>query len=156
MTHAQFKICREKSLLILSHIIVCHDTHTQEVRRTNHSTPRVFSGNLRALRLFLIIFYFLFFLTMLLESLLRDVRSWTLDLNIYIYIYWNTNYPTCTRVFALASQNDHCVQICGICKSRICTIWSLLQGFFAKETYVFREPTNRSHPKCIATWGGYD
>ena len=27
-----------------------------------------------------------------------------------------------------------------------CRIWSLLQGSFAKETYNFREPTNRSHP----------
>jgi len=27
-----------------------------------------------------------------------------------------------------------------------CRILSLLQGFFAKETYNFKEPTNRSHP----------
>ena len=27
-----------------------------------------------------------------------------------------------------------------------CRIWSLLQGSFAKETYNFKEPTNRSHP----------
>ena len=27
-----------------------------------------------------------------------------------------------------------------------CRIWSLLQGFFANETCVLREPTNRSHP----------
>ena len=27
-----------------------------------------------------------------------------------------------------------------------CGIWSLLQGPFAKETYHFKEPTNRSHP----------
>jgi len=30
-----------------------------------------------------------------------------------------------------------------------CRILCLLQGFFAKETYVFREPTNRSHPICL-------
>ena len=28
----------------------------------------------------------------------------------------------------------------------LCRIWSLLQGSFAKETYHFKEPTNRSHP----------
>jgi len=27
-----------------------------------------------------------------------------------------------------------------------CRIWSLLLGSFAKETYNFKEPTNRSHP----------
>ena len=27
-----------------------------------------------------------------------------------------------------------------------CRIWSLLQGSFVKETYNFKEPTNRSHP----------
>jgi len=27
-----------------------------------------------------------------------------------------------------------------------CRIWSLLQGFFAQETYHFKESTNRSHP----------
>ena len=27
-----------------------------------------------------------------------------------------------------------------------CRIWSLLQCSFAKETYIFKEPTNRSHP----------
>jgi len=30
-----------------------------------------------------------------------------------------------------------------------CRIWSLLQGSFAKETYYFKEPTNRSHPTVI-------
>ena len=30
-----------------------------------------------------------------------------------------------------------------------CRISSLLQGSFAKETYNFKEPTNRSHPICI-------
>ena len=30
-----------------------------------------------------------------------------------------------------------------------CRILSLLQGSFAKETYNFKEPTNRSHPICI-------
>jgi len=29
-----------------------------------------------------------------------------------------------------------------------CRISSLLQGSFAKETYNFKEPTNRSHPIC--------
>jgi len=29
-----------------------------------------------------------------------------------------------------------------------CRIWSLLQGSFAKETYNFKEPTDRSHPIC--------
>jgi len=41
-----------------------------------------------------------------------------------------------------------------------CRIWSLLWGSFAKETYVFRESTNRSHPigRCVSVllWGGYD
>jgi len=27
-----------------------------------------------------------------------------------------------------------------------CRISSLLHGSFAKETYIFKEPTNRSHP----------
>jgi len=33
-----------------------------------------------------------------------------------------------------------------------CRIWSLLWGSFAKETYVFRESTNRSHPigRCVS------
>jgi len=31
-----------------------------------------------------------------------------------------------------------------------CRIQSLLQGSFAKETYDFKEPTNRSHPICHA------
>ena len=30
-----------------------------------------------------------------------------------------------------------------------CRIWSLLYGSFAKETYYFKEPTNRSHPVCL-------
>ena len=30
-----------------------------------------------------------------------------------------------------------------------CRISSLLQGSFAKETYHFKEPTNRSHPTCL-------
>ena len=28
----------------------------------------------------------------------------------------------------------------------LCSIQSLLQGFFTTETYNFKEPTNRSHP----------
>jgi len=30
-----------------------------------------------------------------------------------------------------------------------CRIWSLLQGSFAKETYNFKEFTNRSHPITV-------
>jgi len=30
-----------------------------------------------------------------------------------------------------------------------CRIKSLLYGSFAKETYDFKEPTNRSHPICM-------
>jgi hypothetical protein len=30
-----------------------------------------------------------------------------------------------------------------------CRVSSLVQGSFAKETYNFKEPTNRSHPICI-------
>jgi len=35
-----------------------------------------------------------------------------------------------------------------------CNRSSLLQGSFAKETYNFKEPTNRSHP-IICTWSFY-
>jgi len=31
-----------------------------------------------------------------------------------------------------------------------CRILSLLKGSFAKETYNFKEPTNRSHPLVLA------
>jgi len=34
------------------------------------------------------------------------------------------------------------LQMIGLC----CRIHSLLQGSFSKETYYFKEPTNRSHP----------
>jgi len=30
--------------------------------------------------------------------------------------------------------------------SLFCKVQSLLQGSFAKETYIFKEPTSRSHP----------
>jgi len=39
-------------------------------------------------------------------------------------------------------------------------ISSLLEVSFAKETYNFKEPTNRSHPirhnVYMQVWGGYD
>ena len=34
-------------------------------------------------------------------------------------------------------------------KGLFCRISSLVQGSFAKETYIFKEPTNRSHPILI-------
>ena len=36
--------------------------------------------------------------------------------------------------------------------SVFCRISSFLLGSFAKETYNFKEPTNRSHPKSIWRW----
>jgi len=55
---------------------------------------------------------------------------------------------------------DMCVFVCDVCVHMgwlrllgslkiiglFCRISSLLQGSFAKETYNFKEPTNRSHP----------
>jgi len=49
----------------------------------------------------------------------------------------NYGVATCSRLFTIIGL--------------FCRILSLLQGSFAKETYHFKEPTNRSHPISTTT-----
>jgi len=37
-----------------------------------------------------------------------------------------------------------------------CRMSSVLQGSFAKETYNFKEPTNRSHPVRVSFFRNYN
>jgi len=60
-------------------------------------------------------------------------------INIYVYIYTYTCKWTCTYGVATISR---LLKIIGL----FCRISSLLQDSFAKETYQFEEPTDRSHP----------
>jgi len=50
---------------------------------------------------------------------------------------WDTHYGVATM--------RRLLKIIGL----FCRIQSQLQGFFAKETYNFKEPTNRSYPKSV-------
>ena len=67
---------------------------------------------------------------------MRDVR-----VTIYLALCW----------YGVATISS-LLQIVGL----FCRISSRLWGSFAKETYHFKEPTNRSHPiyleQCNATW----
>jgi len=68
----------------------------------------------------------------------------------YIYIHTCVYIHTCmyTYIYAhiyctwLWSTGSRLLKIVGL----FCRISSLLSGSFAKETYSFKEPTNRSHP----------
>jgi len=87
-----------------------------------------------------------------------------------------------TRIFGTALNNYGVATISRLLKiiGLVCRIWSVSQCSFAKETYNFKESTNRSHPHtclCICVdflsrglyarvrgiqmidcliWGGYD
>ena len=73
-----------------------------------------------------------FYACILLSELFHVTRS--------LYIYMQT-YTRSIIHYGLATVNRLLKII-----SLFCRIPSLLQGSFAKETYNFKEPTNRSHP----------
>ena len=62
---------------------------------------------------------------------------------IYIYICSYGHNLICLYGLATISR---LLKIIGL----FCKISSLLQGSFAKETYNFKEPTNRSHPISVS------
>ena len=64
--------------------------------------------------------------------------------NIYTYIYTHTHsmYTYYINKCYGMAMRSRLLKIIGL----FCRTQSLLQGSFAKETYNFKEPTNRSHP----------
>jgi len=65
----------------------------------------------------------------------RSVRGWG---RVHTVLLTTNNWNYCYGV----ASTSKLLKIIGL----ICRISSLLQGSFAKETYIFKEPTNRSHP----------
>jgi len=76
---------------------------------------------------------------------------------LYIqYMYAQSTHHAYTHVTShiFCTQNECCYGVATISRllkmiGLFCRIWSLLYGSFEKETYIFKDATNRSHPILI-------
>jgi len=78
-----------------------------------------------------------------------NYRSLLQKCPIKVTIFWKKKVSETQRTRARGSKRDsvsHFISRIDKIIGLFCRILSLLYGSFAKETYVFREPTNRSHP----------